>query len=102
MEIQRIHTLQYSGYTQPRVTTIYLDTRRVGKVPGLGFLFRRVRVLDLGIIFLVRRRTLHARTSNTTLRLLAADAALDPLALAPGTLGTEAVYVPFDSVTLPE
>jgi len=34
--------------------------------------------------------------------LLSADAALDPLAVAPGTFGTETVYVPSDSVTLPE
>jgi hypothetical protein len=32
-----------------------------------------------------------ASTSNTIFRLLSADCTLDPLALAPGTLGTEAV-----------
>jgi hypothetical protein len=36
------------------------------------------------------------------LRFISADSIVDPLALTPGGIGTEAVYVPPDSSTLPE
>jgi hypothetical protein len=42
------------------------------------------------------------RASNWRLRLFSADSTLDPLALAPGGFGTEAMYTPPDSSTLPE
>jgi hypothetical protein len=41
------------------------------------------------------------RASNMILRLFSADSTLDPLALAPGGFGTEAMYTPPDSSTLP-
>ena len=43
-----------------------------------------------------------ARVSRMILRLSSADSILDPLALTPGGMGTEAVYTPPDSATLAE
>jgi len=48
------------------------------------------------------RRIRRAFIAEPGFKLLSADCTLDPLATAPGTLGTEAVYVPPDFSTLPE
>ena len=46
-------------------------------------------------------RVTQTSTLIFVVRLFSADWRVEPVALAPGTFGTEATYCPFDSWTLP-